>query len=611
MKNISCDISASDPFFKDFLEELSVHFPISFSEKGIVFRREGKAGFSLERVSEGGWIARCADLSSAGRVLGAFLAGVEDECPNEKPVFETNGIMYDCSRNSVPTIPYLKEWLRRMALTGYNLLMLYTEDVYKLPDEPFFGYLRGGYTREEIREIDDYASLMGIELVPCIQTLGHMSQMLRWACYADIKDTPEILRAEEEKTFAFIRKMVSFWAENVRSRRIHIGMDEAHDLGRGAYLDRHGYHPRAEILAEHISRVNDICADYGMHPMIWSDLLVPRSGDLPAETAALIQKKVPRSVDLVHWDYYNTREDVYAKQLAAHQSTGHHTIMATAVWSCGALWYGREYTETRLVPCLNATAKSGVNEWLVTMWNDDGANCDVDSCWNGLVLSSERVWGGKNEGRRYEALFQGVSYDRNRKIARMNDLVGRSLDEFMTLGFLWDDPLLAPVWHQCRAGDADYWVRRRGTLEEALEAIPGMDPAKGKAGDLSRIKAILLFLREKIDLRVELERAYRGETTSEALHALAVRYKKQARLLQRVAAFWRTYWMSRSKPYGWEVLQIRLAGQAARQEEMALRIEEWARGDAQGIPELDEEDIRCTPWLDWQWKRCCSGSMIV
>lgn len=348
-----------------------------------------------------------------------------------------------------------------------------------------------------------------------------------------------------------------------------------------------------------------------MRPMIWSDLLVPRSGELPAEQAELIRAKVPRSVDLVHWDYYNTREEVYEKQLAAHLSTGYRTIMAPAVWSCGALWYGREYTETRLVPALRAAVKSGVREWLVTMWNDDGANCDVDSCWNGLVLSSERVWGASNEAARYAALFDGVPYDRNRSIARMNDLVGKELDEFMTLAFLWDDPLLAPVWHQCRADDPDYWSRRRDTLDEALAAIPARDPAKGKAGDLPRIRALLLFLREKIDLRLELERVAREDAVADLLRELAGRYRKQGRLVRRISARWRSYWMARSKPNGWEVLQNRLAGQAARQEEMALRIREWADGKAEGIPELAIEDIRCTQYIDWTWKRCSASSLDV
>ena len=45
-----------------------------------------------------------------------------------------------------------------------NLLMLYTEETYEVPGDPYFGIYRGRYSREEIREMDDYAQIFGIEL---------------------------------------------------------------------------------------------------------------------------------------------------------------------------------------------------------------------------------------------------------------------------------------------------------------------------------------------------------------------------------------------------------------------------------------------------------------
>ena len=40
----------------------------------------------------------------------------------------------------------------RIAMMGYNMAMIYTKDAYQLPDEPYFGYMRGAYSMEEIRE---------------------------------------------------------------------------------------------------------------------------------------------------------------------------------------------------------------------------------------------------------------------------------------------------------------------------------------------------------------------------------------------------------------------------------------------------------------------------
>jgi N-acetyl-beta-hexosaminidase len=132
-----------------------------------------------------------------------------------------------------------------------------------LEGEPYFGYHRGRYTADELREIDDYASQLGIEMIACIQTLGHLEQILRWGVYGKVKDTSSVLLVGEEKTYELIEKMISHFADVYRSKRIHIGMDETHDLGRGRYLDLFGYKRGFDIFNEHLARVTQICKKYG------------------------------------------------------------------------------------------------------------------------------------------------------------------------------------------------------------------------------------------------------------------------------------------------------------------------------------------------------------
>lgn len=55
--------------------------------------------------------------------------------------FRTFGTMLDCSRNAVPNLHTLKKWVDLTASLGYNTLLLYTEDTYEVPDEPYFGYI--------------------------------------------------------------------------------------------------------------------------------------------------------------------------------------------------------------------------------------------------------------------------------------------------------------------------------------------------------------------------------------------------------------------------------------------------------------------------------------
>ena len=83
----------------------------------------------------------------------------------------------------------VKLLLRKIALMGLNTFMLYTEDTYEVEEYLYFGYMRGRYTKDEIRELDKYALALGIELIPCIQMLGHLATHLIWAASSEYKDT--------------------------------------------------------------------------------------------------------------------------------------------------------------------------------------------------------------------------------------------------------------------------------------------------------------------------------------------------------------------------------------------------------------------------------------
>lgn len=84
-------------------------------------------------------------------------------------------IMLDVSRNGVMKVEKVKQFIDYISVMGYNALELYSEDIYEIPEYPEFGYLRGKYSREELKEMDSYAKSKGIELIPCIQTLAHFT----------------------------------------------------------------------------------------------------------------------------------------------------------------------------------------------------------------------------------------------------------------------------------------------------------------------------------------------------------------------------------------------------------------------------------------------------
>ena len=68
--------------------------------------------------------------------------------------------------------------------------------------------MRGRYTKEELKEIDSYASGFGIEVFPAIQTLGHMERYMHWDEAFPVRDTMHCLLVGEQKTYELIENMM-------------------------------------------------------------------------------------------------------------------------------------------------------------------------------------------------------------------------------------------------------------------------------------------------------------------------------------------------------------------------------------------------------------------
>ena len=257
----------------------------------------------------------------------------------ENRKFESCGMMIDCSRNAVIKPEAFKDILLKMAGMGLNAAMLYTEDTYQIDGYPYFGYMRGAYTKEELKDLDKYACVLGIELIPCIQTLGHLKMALRWPFADKMKDQPDILLADEPETYKFIEAMLGTCRECFSTTKIHIGMDEAHGVGLGAFLDKHGFKNRFDIISRHLSKVVLIAGELGFEPMMWSDMffrLASKTGnyyDLDAVVPSDLPNKIPQNLKMVYWDYYHEDFDTYNTFAKRHKELNRDVIFAGGIWT--------------------------------------------------------------------------------------------------------------------------------------------------------------------------------------------------------------------------------------------------------------------------------------
>ncbi|MBE6363235.1 MAG: beta-N-acetylhexosaminidase [Lentisphaerae bacterium] len=580
------------------LETLSSEYPISESGNGTIlsFKKvESDTLYVNVASKDGKALISYSSVAAAARGIGMVLSGLQGE---NKATFETVGIMVDVSRNMVMTVEHFKKWLRRLALSGGNIVFIYAEDTYKMEDEPFFGFGRGGYTMAELQELDRYAISLGIELVGCIQTLAHMAQVLQWPAYNKVKDTENCLLVGADATYKLIEKMFDFWSQALSSRRIHIGMDEAHDLGRGKYLTLNGRKPTWEIMTAHLKKVEVLAAERGLKPMIWSDMFFTHAGggyynpnaEFPIDTA----DEIPESVSLVYWDYYNRDAEFYAKMIRCHRKLGRNILMGSGLWTWYRWWYDPWQSERTIRPCIAACQQEKVREIFFTMWKDNGAYCCYDSGLAGIVLACDLCYGvddKKLTSKRFAAVCH-ADYDAVILAGRMTipmgyELVQEASPVINPVTLLWDDPLSGIGYGTCIQMVPDFVSRTLRQYDELLEKLPEFCDSN-EAGSFSFAISLINAVRQKLAIREALLAAYAVKDRTKLHNIAYAAIPAAVAALHTFEAEFRKQWLAAARPQGMECIQIRNAGVAVRLEETALRIKEFLDGTIDSIAELEE-----------------------
>ncbi|MBQ7294205.1 MAG: beta-N-acetylhexosaminidase, partial [Clostridia bacterium] len=124
----------------DFGEEITVK--AEKSDKNGVTLKNGKAVIYYTRKSI--FFRELGILAETAKTKDEFE--IFEDC-----FFVELSTMIDASRCAVPTVKSMFRLIDRLALMGYNMAMLYTEDTIELENRPHFGYMRGAYTKDELR----------------------------------------------------------------------------------------------------------------------------------------------------------------------------------------------------------------------------------------------------------------------------------------------------------------------------------------------------------------------------------------------------------------------------------------------------------------------------
>lgn len=567
-------------------------------------------------VEYGGKKAKIRADCRVGFARGCFLLamnlseGKKSFVIQENAHFRDLGVMLDCSRNGVMKVESIKKYLNCIASLGFNLLMLYTEDTYEIKNRPRFGYMRGRYTHEELREIIAHGEKLGIELIPCIQTLGHLGQYLQYsACRGrtnydtgekidTMTNTYDTLLMECEETYRFIEDEIRTCREIFSSKRIHVGMDEAENAFIGKFLQQHGVQPKYEVLSKHLTRVTEICKKYDFKPMMWSDMYFRSASkkgiyrDPNAEFSPEFVQSIP-DVEMVYWDYSYSSVEQFDGMIKKHAELKKPINFVPAIQT----WLSPLVCHDSTVLCvwngLKACLKNKdkINMVMVALWGDDGCMANYLMANSLLPYYSEHCYKGEacteEDIRRASEFLTKMPLEAANAMGDANCVVDEENGWRMQAKRLLYGDILYDM--SCDLQYADAILANYSAHAEVMKKQMALN-------DKNYIHYRYAWLVyeigiKKVELRQKLQKAYLKNDRDYLRYVAEELLPYLADTVDELRKCHQKQWESTYKMFGYEVHCYRYGGIVARIREIAERLSRYLGGEIAHIEELEAERI--------------------
>ena len=572
-------IQCHDGNFKKGISLLNEYLAVKPIEKfSRITAKSGRENFA--KGKDGALEITYVTLNDCYLLLGKALA---EQTQNfnitvSKRIKDT-GVMLDCARNAVIKPLEAKKMIAVCALLGYNFFELYVEDCIEVDGEPYFGYMRGRFTQAEIKDLDEYAKIFGVELTLCIQTLAHLERLFfHWREYTKVLDKRDVLLVDEPRTYELIENVIKTCRKCLSTDRINIGMDEAFDLGLGQFLLKHGYEPRGTIIRRHLKKVIDICKKYDFRPAMWADMFYDdmKSGNYDG---------IPKDVELIYWDYGIKSEGQIRSRFEQMKPSGAVCSFAGCAMKFLGFAPHNRLSKLSIDSELNELVESGIETYRLTVWGDDGGEAAQFSVLpTYCYFSCKNLSGNEKDAQKICEVISGYTYDELCMLDSVNHL---NKDDN-------DAELFNPCKHLFYA-DPFIGVEEVAALQsypKAYEKISKkLKPLCDRGSDYSYLfdtmYALSRFLEMKSYMVEELYFAYKKKDKN----ALAVSLKRLKTGIARLDVFIKTFekqWRKENKEFGFEVQQIRMYGLKGRLEYIVRRLNEYLKGETDNIEELEE-----------------------
>ncbi|MCX8036241.1 MAG: family 20 glycosylhydrolase [Candidatus Sumerlaeia bacterium] len=491
-------------------------------------------------------------LRQYGRLLPALR--IHDE-----PDFPCRGFLLDVSRGRVPTLDHLKWLARTLSHFKINMLQLYVEHTFQFQFDPDIGAGCSPLTPDEICELDRYCQSRHIELVPCLQSFGHMGFILSLPKYRNLAEIVQFdnwwaatwrqrmrgmtLSPVRTDSYLLLRSLYAEFLPCFASPFFNLNADETWDLGKGLGRKQAERIGVGALYVKHIRRICAMARTFGRRPMIWADVIYHYPELLG---------KLREDIMFLDWGY--NHDSPFARCKTMHDyGKPFFVCPGTSAWD---QVFPDVWNATLNIRRFVAAGKEhGAHGVLNTDWGDCGHFNMPALSLHGAILGAAMAW---NEGRpaddeAFDRAFSLHLFDDargviGRAIRRAGSLIRRKTGKDIKTWELWTMPLAdAAVGREIPPSEVGPMIE---AVRQALDAIGTCRPARERdpvsCAELTR--GLLMF--ESLLLRAALEHRHCG--APHAYDEPGLTWNEWAQHAAMTLTGIETLWQLRSKPSNFE-----------------------------------------------------------
>ncbi|MCM8789249.1 MAG: family 20 glycosylhydrolase [Candidatus Omnitrophica bacterium] len=312
-----------------------------------------------------------------------------------KPAVGMRGIHLDL-KGLPPTPARLLEILELLSQARINCVLVEWEDTYPWKTYPV---LRSetAYSMATINKFLSKAEKLGIEIIPLVQSFGHLENVLSKRKFQHLREIPDNvsdicpLKKGSREIILDMVKDVLLTHKNIKY--FHLGGDEVWSLGScekcKKFVEKNG---KASLYLVHIEPIFEFLNASGIRPIIWDDMM--RNWDKKE------LKKIAGHTDLMCWSYSkDTFTFVKKETMEKFKKAGCRMWAASAFKGGDGAYVDIPNIETRAMNMLNwvkygqSMKMEGVIATGWSRYNTFVSPCEgIEASLHTLVLAGKIAW---------------------------------------------------------------------------------------------------------------------------------------------------------------------------------------------------------------------------